>query len=247
MSFPERELSPYNSKSELYLKGNALSPHFRHASEVSFENLIKGFSLLLHNTRSDSTDELPNASTECSISSPPQSIFKISSMKNNNTILEKKKIKPKLQKGKTMKAVFGDPEEKKKLRAKREISTKDVNKVQLIPHKKKAYHHFTKEEDEKLIKLVEKYHEPHWARMALEFPGRTRRQLHDRWSSLKLMTSVKETAEWTPEKDVELMKLVKDKGHQWRSFANEFFRDRTHLWIKNRYYERLKQFGEGQT
>ena len=90
---------------------------------------------------------------------------------------------------------------------------------------------FTKEEDERLLALVEKYPD-NWKSIAREMGNRSVRQCKERYNHY-LSPSIKRE-EWTKEEDDILLLKVSDHGKRWKLFEY-FFKGRTEIDIRNRY------------
>ena len=92
-------------------------------------------------------------------------------------------------------------------------------------------HHFQKEDDEKLIELVNSIGK-NWKKIHSELPSWTERQLRDRYSNY-LQPGIN-NSEWTPWEDGMLLTKVNQIGHKW-SRLTSFFSNRSAVNIKNRY------------
>jgi hypothetical protein len=90
--------------------------------------------------------------------------------------------------------------------------------------------HFTREEDEKLLRLVNQIPENSWRAIAEMFPGRTSRQLRERYRHY-LCPSLNLT-EWTPAEDALLQEKFEEYGPQW-SILKSFFSNRSAVNVKN--------------
>ena len=91
---------------------------------------------------------------------------------------------------------------------------------------------FTPDEDEKLRKLVQKFGDKSWHRIADKMPKRSTRQCHDRWVYYLSPSVINGT--WAQEEDDLLKSKVAAFGHKWKFFT-QFFVGRTDINIKNRY------------
>lgn len=101
--------------------------------------------------------------------------------------------------------------------------------------KQKSRHSFTPEEDQNLIKLVEKYGEKsNWKKIAQKMPNRDARQCRDRWNHY--LSPNNNSSDWKQEEDQLLMKLFNENGRKWSSFKSYFPR-RTAVNIKSRWYK----------
>ena len=92
---------------------------------------------------------------------------------------------------------------------------------------------FTKEEDEKIKKLVEIIGTSHWNIIALCMEGRTTKQCRDRY--LNYLMPGYFQGEWSKEEDELLIKLYKEYGSKW-SVIKKFFPRRGCNNIKGRWY-----------
>ena len=91
---------------------------------------------------------------------------------------------------------------------------------------------FTKEEDNKLRKLVAKYGTRDWKVIASRMKGRTNRQCRERYKYY-LHPSIR-TDDWSAEEDKLLLRKVSELGTKWSKIAR-FFSARTDVSLKNRY------------
>ena len=91
---------------------------------------------------------------------------------------------------------------------------------------------FTPEEDEQLKKLVEKYGENDWERVAAMLVNRNARQCHDRWKFYVNPTLNKEP--FTEEEDWLLINLVSKYGGMWVQISKHF-KNRSDVQMKNRW------------
>ena len=98
---------------------------------------------------------------------------------------------------------------------------------------------FTKEEDENLVNLVEKYGESDWMQIAEMMKNRNARQCKDRWFQYLAPTVNKKP--WTKEEDERLMQLVSEYGPKWL-YISKFFDGRHNAHIRNRYKTIQKKF-----
>ena len=92
-------------------------------------------------------------------------------------------------------------------------------------------HHFQKEDDEKLLELVNSIGK-NWKEIHSELPSWTERQLRDRYTNY-LQPGIN-NSEWAPWEDRILLTKVSQVGHKW-SRLTSFFSNRSAVNIKNRY------------
>lgn len=97
---------------------------------------------------------------------------------------------------------------------------------------KKSRIPFTKEEDEQIVKLTEKYGTKQWSLIASHVNGRTPKQCRDRYSNYLVPGFFK--CEWTNEEDELLINLYKQIGPKW-SILQKSFPRRSSSSIKNRW------------
>ena len=91
---------------------------------------------------------------------------------------------------------------------------------------------FSKEEDNVLTKLVEKYGTVNWAFISKQIKGRNARQCRDRWSNY--LSPEVANKPWTPEEEEFLVKKYEEIGPCWKQIAT-FFPTRTDINIKSRW------------
>lgn len=96
--------------------------------------------------------------------------------------------------------------------------------------KKKSRHKFTKEEDQKLINLVNQYGKNCWSFVAQNMDGLTARQCRERYQDY-LSPGIRNEV-WTCEEDELLQQKVAEYGQRWTTIA-KFFNSRTDVNIKN--------------
>ncbi|KAK8857459.1 hypothetical protein M9Y10_015864 [Tritrichomonas musculus] len=97
---------------------------------------------------------------------------------------------------------------------------------------KKSRIPFTKEEDEKIKQLVQKYGCRQWQLISSFIPGRSPKQCRDRYSNY-LIPGLK-SGQWLPNEDELLTKLYNDLGPKW-SRIQKYFPGRSTNSIKNRW------------
>lgn len=98
---------------------------------------------------------------------------------------------------------------------------------------KKTKNKFTDEEDNIIKKFVQDFGAHTWGRIAPLLPGRTPRQVRERWVNY-LSPEIK-LDEWTKEEDDLIMRLVAKFGKKW-AYISRSFNQRTDVSIKNRYF-----------
>lgn len=96
--------------------------------------------------------------------------------------------------------------------------------------KKKSRHKFTKEEDQKLLNLVNQYGKNCWSFVAQNMDGLTARQCRERYQDY-LSPGIRNEV-WTFEEDQLLQQKVAEYGQRWTTIA-KFFNSRTDVNIKN--------------
>lgn len=90
---------------------------------------------------------------------------------------------------------------------------------------------FSSEEDAKLIQLVHQMGEHAWHDIEQLMPGRSSRQCRERWN-LYLSPDIANDP-WTPEEDMQLIRLYQVVGPKWTIIARQFTK-RTANNVKNR-------------
>ena len=90
---------------------------------------------------------------------------------------------------------------------------------------------FTAEEDAKIEKLVAKYGENDWAKVAAKMKGRNVRQCRERWRNYLSPDLDKST--WKEEEDNLLIEKYKELGPRWKTISS-LFPNRTDIAVKNR-------------
>jgi hypothetical protein len=96
----------------------------------------------------------------------------------------------------------------------------------------KSHRKFTVEEDEQLRAAVEDCGVGNWRGIASRLPGRTVRQVRDRWQSY-LSEEVRSEA-WSGEEDERLLSLYGEHGGKWVKIS-QCLPGRTDVMVKNRY------------
>lgn len=81
---------------------------------------------------------------------------------------------------------------------------------------------WSKEEDEKLVELVNQYGPKKWTFIALNLPGRRRRakQVRERWVN-HLDPNVNKKDPWTEEEDRLILETYQSKGTKWSDMAKQ--------------------------
>lgn len=98
------------------------------------------------------------------------------------------------------------------------------------PKKKKSRHNFSKDEDSKLLQLVNQYGKNCWNIVAQYMEGLTARQCRERYQDY-LMPGIKNES-WTPEEEQLLEQKVYQHGKKWTTIL-KYFPSRTDVNLKN--------------
>ena len=104
-------------------------------------------------------------------------------------------------------------------------------KFAIYNKEKRIAHYWSKEDDRKLCKLVEKYNFD-WDAISEKFSDKTASQLARRWKN-KLDPNTKRSP-WTDEEDVVLKTLVLEFGYEWDNIS-KYMQGRTTGSIKKRF------------
>eukprot|EP01111_Echinosteliopsis_oligospora_P013713 TRINITY_DN4992_c2_g1_i1.p1 TRINITY_DN4992_c2_g1~~TRINITY_DN4992_c2_g1_i1.p1 ORF type:complete len:494 (-),score=115.30 TRINITY_DN4992_c2_g1_i1:8-1489(-) len=96
---------------------------------------------------------------------------------------------------------------------------------------------WTKEEDQKLVDLVNQHGSKNWSSIASQIPGRIGKQCRERWHNY-LNTENKNA--WTEEEDKKLIELQKQMGNRW-SAISQSIPGRTDNALKNRWNSVLRK------
>lgn len=106
----------------------------------------------------------------------------------------------------------------------------DSSSDELFPRSTKKRQSFSTEEDKKLTDLVRKCGEKNWNYIASKLPGRTARQVRERWVNY-LSPNVSHEP-FSAEEDAKLESLMAQFGTKWSKIA-EHFPNRTDVLLKN--------------
>lgn len=99
----------------------------------------------------------------------------------------------------------------------------------------KSRHRFSKEEDERLIKIIKNYDKKKvidWAEVAEAMPNRTSRQCRERY--LNYLNEKTKKGNWTKEEDDIIIKLYEILGPKWSKMV-QYLNNRSNIDIKNHF------------
>lgn len=102
---------------------------------------------------------------------------------------------------------------------------------------------WTKEEDDKLKKWVEKNKACNWTKCSETIPGRSGKQCREHWNNTLNPDLLK--GEWTSEEDLLIMIFYKKYDGSWKKII-PIFPKRTENSIKNRFYSQLRKIASKQ-
>lgn len=109
--------------------------------------------------------------------------------------------------------------------------SQDASRHSVIDKEKRITHYWSKEDDRKLTKLVERYKND-WDTIADKFSDKSSSQISNRWKN-KLDPTLKKS-KWTDEEDLVLKTLVLEFGYQWENLA-KYLKGRSTVEIKKRF------------
>ena len=96
---------------------------------------------------------------------------------------------------------------------------------------------WTDDEDAVLLEIVDKMG-PNWKDIAFHFPGKTSKQVKERWSN-QLDPSISDRP-WSADDDFLLVSLIREYGRSWCKISKAMS-GRTELMLKNRFHSFLRK------
>jgi myb proto-oncogene protein len=104
-----------------------------------------------------------------------------------------------------------------------------------LPRKSK----FSPSEDRLLLKIIEAHGTNNWCEIKNSFPGRTKRQLRERYKFY--LDPKKSRDDWTKEEDQKLLQGHEQFGNSWKRTSDELLPNRTGIAIRNRFRQIQKE------
>jgi hypothetical protein len=101
---------------------------------------------------------------------------------------------------------------------------------------------FTAEEEDKLLELVRRHGTSNWSTIALELPGKNRKQIREYY--INFLQHPKAKAGFTAAEDKALLEHAWSRGQRWQSII-KYFPNHTVLAIKNRYRHLVHLLAQG--
>ncbi|EAY02084.1 Myb-like DNA-binding domain containing protein [Trichomonas vaginalis G3] len=102
---------------------------------------------------------------------------------------------------------------------------------------------FTHEEDNKILKLVQRYGENDWKKVASKMKGRNVRQCRERFKNY-LSPNI-DWSGWSEDEDKQLIEKYREMGPKWKVLSS-FFPKRTEIIVKNRMNKILRKINKGK-
>lgn len=97
---------------------------------------------------------------------------------------------------------------------------------------------FSKEEDKRLVKIINEYGDQDWSFISYFMPGRTKRQCRERWK--KYLCPSLNHSPWTEKEDDLLISKYNKYGPKW-ALISKSFKHRTDINVKTRCITLLKK------